>query len=330
MNMLISKPAKSHFSGGFFIALVSSAILSTTGIFVRYLTTNYQMPALVLALWRAIFVTLTLMVVLGVGKRRLLSLSRGQLGYLIIYGLVLAVFNSIWTLSVSINGAAVATVLVYCSAAFTAILGRIFLQENLGWVKILAIVLCLAGCYLTAGAYDPSVWNSNLVGIATGVVSGLAYAIYSLMGRSAAQRGLNPWSTLLFAFLFAAGFLLLANLTIGPFLPGGAQKPADIFWLGGAIKGWAIIFALAAGPTVIGFGMYLVSLSRLPSSVANLIVTSEPVFTSVFAFFILGEVLTGIQIGGAVLILGGGLFLQMFEGRQSRKAGQLESGQVNP
>jgi drug/metabolite transporter (DMT)-like permease len=324
MNMQISKPARSRFSGGFFIAVISSVILSTTGIFVRYLTINYHMPALVLALWRAIFVTLTLIVVLGAGKRQLLSLSRSQLGYLAIYGLVLAVFNSIWTLSVSINGAAVATVLVYCSAAFTAVLGRIFMDESLGWVKILAVILCLGGCYLTAGAYDPAVWNSNLVGIITGIVSGLAYAVYSLMGRSAAQRGLNPWSTLLFAFLFAAGFLLIANLTIGSFLPGGAQKPADIFWLGSAVKGWAIIFALAAGPTVVGFGMYLVSLSRLPSSVANLIVTSEPVFTSIFAYFILGEVLTGIQMVGAVLILGGVLFLQLFEDRRAKKPGLAE------
>jgi drug/metabolite transporter (DMT)-like permease len=328
MNMQISNSVPSRFSGGFFIAVISSVILSTTGIFVRYLTINYQMPPLVLALWRAIFVSLTLFIVLGAGKRHLLSLTRSQLGYLAIYGLVLAVFNSIWTLSVSINGAAVATVLVYCSAAFTAVLGRIFMDENLGWVKILAVILCLGGCYLTAGAYDPSVWNSNLIGIITGVVSGLAYAVYSLMGRSAAQRGLNPWTTLLFAFIFAAGFLLIANLTIGSFLPGGAQKPADIFWLGGAVKGWAIIFALAAGPTVVGFGMYLESLSRLPSSVANLIVTSEPVFTSIFAFFILGEILTGVQMIGAVLILGGVLFLQLFDDRRTKKPGVTESLQA--
>lgn len=327
MNMQISNPVQSRFSGGFFIAVISSVILSTTGIFVRYLTINYQMPPLVLALWRAIFVSLTLIVVLGVSKRRLLSLTRSQLRYLAIYGLVLAVFNSIWTLSVSINGAAVATVLVYCSAAFTAILGRIFMDESLGWVKILAVVLCLGGCYLTAGAYDPSVWNSNLIGIITGVVSGLAYAVYSLMGRSAAQRGLNPWTTLLFAFIFAAGFLFVANLSIGPLLPGGAQKPADIFWLRDALAGWGILFALAAGPTVVGFGMYMVSLSRLPSSVANLIVTSEPVFTSIFAYFILGEILTGIQMVGAVLILGGVLFLQLFDDRHAKKPGLTEAPQ---
>jgi drug/metabolite transporter (DMT)-like permease len=326
--MPISKSVPSRFSGGFAIAIVSAAILSTTGIFVRYLTVNYQLPALVLAFWRAAIVTLTLLIVLGVGKRHLLSLNRPQLVYLIVYGIVLAIFNSIWTLSVSINGAAVATVLVYCSAAFTAILGRMFLKESLGWVKILAILLCLGGCYLVAGAYDPSVWNTNFIGILMGVISGLAYAIYSLMGRSASQRGLNPWTTLLYAFLFAACTLFVANLVIGPWLPGGAQRPADFFWLGGELKGWGVLFALAAGPTVIGFGMYMVSLSRLPSSIANLIVTTEPVFTATFAYFLLGETLTGIQVGGSLLILGGVLFLQLFEGYQSRKTGQMETGPI--
>jgi drug/metabolite transporter (DMT)-like permease len=323
------KSQNPNLTRGFAIALVSAVILSTTGIFVRYLTTTYQMPALVLAFWRALFVTVTLLPVLGLSKRHLLRLNFQQLIFLVVYGLILAIFNSIWTFSVSINGAAVATVLVYCSAAFTALLGRLVMNESLGWSKLLAIVLCLGGCYLVAGAYDPSVWNSNLPGIITGVVSGLAYAVYSLMGRSAAHRGLNPWTTLLYAFIFAAAFLLIVNLFFGGIIPGAAPKPIDIFWLDTAIKGWGILFLLAAGPTVVGFGMYMVSLSRLPSSVANLIVTMEPAFTSVFAYFLLGEILTGIQIAGSFLILGGVVFLRIFEGYQSGKVGQTEISQIS-
>lgn len=327
--MSISSSQNSNLSRGFVIALVSAVILSTTGIFVRYLTTTYQMPALVLAFWRAFFVTVTLLAVFGVSKRHLLRLNFQQLVYLVFYGLVLAIFNSIWTLSVSINGAAVATVLVYCSAAFTALLGRLIMNESLGWYKILAIALCLGGCYLVAGAYDPSVWNSNLAGIITGVVSGLGYAVYSLMGRSASQRGLNPWTTLLYAFIFAAGFLLIVNLFFGGLIPGVALKPIDIFWLGNAINGWGILFLLAAGPTVVGFGMYMISLSKLPSSVANLIVTMEPAFTAVFAYFLLGEILTGIQIAGSFLILGGVVFLRLFEGYQSGKVDKSKGSQVS-
>ncbi len=64
---------------------------------------------------------------------------------------------------------------------------------------------------LVADALKPSAWNANLLGILTGVLAGLLYAVYSLMGRSAAQRGINPWSTLLYTFSFAALFLFLVN-----------------------------------------------------------------------------------------------------------------------
>ena len=54
---------------------------------------------------------------------------------------------------------------------------------------------------------------------------------------------------------------------------------------------------LAAGPTLAGFGLYNLSLSYLPSSVANLIATSELPFTAATAYFFLNERLTAVQIG---------------------------------
>ena len=66
-------------------------------------------------------------------------------GFLIGYGFILSIFNGLWTVSVSLNGAAVATVLVYSSAAFTALLGWRLFHEPLGPIKILAVIFSLAG-----------------------------------------------------------------------------------------------------------------------------------------------------------------------------------------
>ena len=301
---------------GYLVALASSAILSTTAVFIRYLTETYHIPPLLLAFWRSFFVVLTLLVVLGLRRARLWSVPRRHLPYLLAYGLLFAVFNGLWTLSVALNGAAVATVLVYSSAAFTALLARWLLKEMLSGAKMVAIVLCLAGCVLVAEALDPAVWERNLVGIVTGTLAGLGYAIYSLMGRSAAQRGLNPWTTLLYVFGFAAFFFLLVNLLPGEIILGTAVSPTDLFWFGNAWAGWGIIILLAAGPTVAGFGLYNTSLSLLPSSVANLILTTEPAFTAVLAYFLLGEQLTAWQICGSLLILGGVMFLRWRNGRK--------------
>src|SRR5512133_2739600 len=285
---------------GYAIALASAAILSTTAILIRHLTQTYHIPALVLAFWRDGFVSVTMLLILVWLRPSLLSVKRQDLYYLGIYGFVLAIFNSLWTTSVVMNGAAVSTVLAYCSAGFTALLGWWFLKESLDWGKLLAVILSLGGCVLVSGAYNPATWNSNLVGIITGILSGLCYAVYSLMGRSAAQRGLNSWTTLLYTFSFAAVFLLIFNLLpVKPF-PGTAAQPSELLWLGNALAGWGVLFLLAAGPTLAGFGLYNMSLGYLPSSVANLVVTLEPAFTAVVAYFMFGERLTGIQVGGSL------------------------------
>jgi drug/metabolite transporter (DMT)-like permease len=307
-------PSKAHLTRGYTIALISAGFLSTTAIFIRFLTQTYQMPALILAFWRDLFVFLILLPILALGKWATLKVSRAHLGFLVLFGLVLALFNSLWTLSVSLNGAAVSTVLAYCSAGFTALLGWWLLKERLDWGKLLAVALSLSGCVLVANALDPEAWRLNLLGIITGILSGLWYAIYTLMGRSASQRGLNPWTALVYTFGFAAVFLLSFNLVSGGHIPGTATKMADFLWLGKAWIGWGALFLLAAGPTVAGFGLYNVSLTYLPSSVANLVVTLEPAFTAVIAYVLLGERLSWIQIAGSLLILGGVVFLRVYEG----------------
>ncbi len=311
---------RSHLTRGYAIALAAAAILSTTAIFIRYLTVRYGIPALVLALWRDAFVCLTLLPVLAACRRDLLAIERKHLAFLALYGLVLAAFNATWTLSVALNGAAVATVLVYCSAAFTALLGRWLLRERLGWGKLLAVTLSLSGCALVSGALDPSAWRVNLAAIATGVLSGLCYAGYSLMGRAASQRGLNPWTTVLAVFSFASVFLLAVNLLPGGLVPGAASRPADLLWLGDAWRGWAVLVLLAAGPTVAGFGLYNVSLSYLPSSVANLVVSTEPVLTAATAYVLFGERLTAVQLAGSAMILGAVAFLRVYESRLEGEA----------
>jgi drug/metabolite transporter (DMT)-like permease len=310
----IMKTNNTNVARGYPVALLAAVFLSTTAIFIRYLTHDYHLPALILAFWRDLVGTLVMIAVLGVVKPGLLRVKAADLRYLAVHGLVLAIFNSAWTLSVALNGAAAATVLVYCSAGFTALLGWWLLNEGLSWGKIAAVVLSLGGCVLVSGAMDPSVWYANFGAILTGIFSGLMYAIYSMFGRSASQRGLNPWTTLVYTFGFAAAFLLGVNLFAGGQLPGTAASPDQMLWLGNSWSGWGILVALAVGPTLLGFGLYNVSLSYLASSVANLIVSLEPAFTALMAYFLLGEQLTGPQFLGGALILGGVLVLRVSEG----------------
>ncbi|MCC6956012.1 MAG: DMT family transporter [Anaerolineales bacterium] len=301
------------FNRGYLICIIATVLWSSTAVFIRYLTVNYQMPPLVLAFWRDLFLTLVLGVVFAIMNPIRLVLKTQDRKFMLFYGFVLAIFNSTWTVSVALNGAAVSTVLAYSSAAFTAILGWWLLGESLGAVKIVAVTLSFLGCIFVSGAYDPSTWQLNPVGIITGLASGIFFASYSLMGKAASDRSINPWTTLLYAFAGAAVFIFLFNL-FGRILPSGVAS-TDFFWLGGNIVGWLVLFTLAIGPTIGGYGLYTVSLTYLPASVANIIATLEPVMTAALAYVLLAERFTLPQILGSVLIISSVIILRFSQDR---------------
>ena len=297
---------------GWAIALASAAVLSTTAIFIRHLTLTFGIPALVLAFWRDLFACAALLPALALVRPSLLRVDRRNGPILAAGGGVLALFNATWTLSVAWNGAAIATVLVYSSGAFTALLGWRLFGEALGPAKLLAVGLAVSGCALVSGALSVGGGALSPAGIAAGVSSGLCYALYSLTGRAAAQRGLSPWTTLLGNFSVATLLLLAVNVLPGPKLPGAALRAADLLWLGSSAEGWGVLVLLAVGPTVVGFGLYNVSLTHLPASVVNLVVTTEPVFTGLLAYLLLAERWSAAQAAGAVTVLLGVVVLRLF------------------
>jgi len=298
------------------LCVTATLFWSTVAIFIRYLNDNYQLPSLVLAFWRDFFVASTLIVVFSLFNRSRLSLGQKNLRFVIIYGFVLSLFNATWTLSVQLNGAAVSTVLAYSSPAFTAIIARWLFRERLDKVKWVVVALNLFGTVLISGALDLAAWRLNPLGIITGLLSGVAFAAYSLMGKAASERGINPWTVLLYTFLSASGFLLIYNLISSGTM--GVNPVSQLFWLGSHYSGWLVLLLLAMIPSIGGYGLYSVSLGYLPASVANLIATLEPPLTAVMAYVLLGERFTLPQIIGGAVIIVSVTILRLVEGRNGR------------
>lgn len=280
---------------GILIALVATTAWATTAIFIAYLYDHYSILPLTLAFWRDLFVALTLLLAVRIGQPAALNTTRRDLPFLAAYGLVMAVFNGLWSYSVKFNGAAVATVLAYSSPAFTVLLARPALKEPFTPRKLIAVALSLAGCVFVAKAYSADQWQVNTAGIVVGLGTGLAFALYNLGGRWSAKRFNSAWTVTTYGFLFAALGLALGAAVL--------QGPASVLSLGTAWSGWAILAALAVGPTVAGFGLYTVSLRYLQASVAGLIASLEPALTAIMAFFLLHERLDERQWFGSALIL---------------------------
>lgn len=304
---------------GFLNALASAVVLSFTGIIIKLVSEDYHLSAIILAFWRDFFVVLCAFPFLFFLKPGLLRVQKSNKGFLIIFGFALACFNIAWTMAVTLSGASIATVLVYSSAGFTALLGHFLLKESLGLKKMASVTLCLAGCVLVSGATKIEAWQQNTLGIFSGIFSGLLYAIYSLFGRHATQRGLNPWTTLFYSFLVAAAALLTINMLPINIIPETAESFSDLFQLGEKWRAWALLLLLAGGPTLIGFGLYNISLGLLASSTANLILTFEPVLTTITAYYLFGERLTTTELIGSGMIIVA-LILLRFRNKTTRRA----------
>lgn len=298
-----------HASRGYIIALTATILWSFTGIIISHLNVAYSLPSLVLAFWRDLFVAFGMVMGLLLFSRSRYQLNHAHWKFMVVYGFVLAVFNSMWTFSVQYNGAAVATVMAFSSPAMTAILSRLFLKEKIGNIKIISILLSLAGIVFVSGAYNPSVWNLNPLGIIFGLLTGLIFAIYNLQGKHASDNHIDSWTALLYSFSIATVFLLFFNIGSDLFI---TKQPifTDMLWLGDSITGWGILFFLGVAPTLGGFGLYTLSIRYLSPTTANLIATLEPAFTAIWAYFLLNEILTSPQLFGSLLVFTGVILLR--------------------
>ncbi len=284
---------------GYSILLASTLLLSTTGVLMKGLLTDYGMESLALAFWRAFLVCAAAGVALTLSRRSLLRIRPRDLPLFALFGFVgVGLHQLMWLGSLQGNGVAVATVLIYIQPALVAVFSWQFLHERIDRTRLLALLLSLAGMVLVSRAYEISNLQLNFLGILAGLGSGCTYATYALMGRVATRR-YNPWTAVLYAFFFGALFLLPFQLFV--------HNPLS---LGASVGGWSLLLFLAIGPTLGGFGLYTVGLTHLPLSVATIIATLEPVFSIIWAYLLFGETLNLLQIVGAALILWSVLMLR--------------------
>lgn len=301
---------------GYVIAILSAMLLAFTAIIIRALTEYYHLPTFVLAFWRAALVALVLLPLLLLFKPQWAHLRSEQVPFYAGYGLLLALFNSLWTLSVALNGASVATILTYCSVGFTVFLGWMMYNERLSLRELLVIVVSLGGCFLVSNGDSMGNSRFDLLGLMVGMLSGIGYTLYTLGGRIASERRYPVWNTILYVFGFSAVYQWLFN-TLLTFYPLAAfhGMAGDLWFLSQGVQGiqwsgWLLLVTLAAGPTLLGFGLYNISLKTLPLAVANLILSLELVFTAVIAYFLLGENMNSLQLLGSALVMGGVLMLR--------------------
>jgi drug/metabolite transporter, DME family len=219
--------------------------------------------------------------------------------FLVPLGLIgIGVFYLLYFFTVRESTVGTAAILLYSSPAFVSLLAWVFLRETLGVLRILALALTFGGIFLVVGGYDPEALEVGPLVLATGLLSGLTYGLYSIFGKPVA-RHLDPAVILSYALGFGAVLLVLFAL---PTL----DTLVDL-----TLGSYALLLMLAVVHTSLAFGLYTVGLKRLDAGQAAIVATVEPVVAGAIGVALLGETLTAPKVLGALLVLAGAALAQV-------------------
>ena len=231
--------------------------------------------------------------VLATGSARTLRVGRRDLALLVPLGVIgIGLFYLLYFYTVRESTVGTAAILLYSSPAFVVVLAWLFLREPLGTAKVTALLSTIGGIFLVVGAYDPANLEVNPTVLLTGLLSGLAYGLYSIFGRPVAGH-LSPAVVLSYALAFGAALLVVAALPTLHTLVG--LSPGS----------YALLFMLAVVHTTLAFALYTYGMRHLGAGRAAIVATIEPVVAGATGILLLGEALTAPKLLGALLVLGG-------------------------
>ena len=198
------------------------------------------------------------------------------------------------TLGLQYTSAAKASLIIATIPIVIMVLSALFLGERTGPVGIVGILLSLVGIgVLVAG--DPNfnmTFGGPLAGDLLIVGAVLSCSVYMVIARDMG-RGHSPLEITMMQIIYGAVF----------FAPLFLWELPAIQW--GAVSGRAFIALvyLAFFSTIGAFLCNNYALSKIPASQASVFINGIPVVTALSAWFLLGEILTGLQLAGGALVL---------------------------
>jgi drug/metabolite transporter (DMT)-like permease len=172
-----------------------------------------------------------------------------------------------------------------------------------------AIPIALVGVVLISGAFEHGAYGRNPgLGVAFGILTALSYSGFLLVLRAGNQDVRRPAGPLFDATLVSA----LGCVAIG-LVWGNLEWAPD--W---KAQGYLLLLALSS--QALGWLLISITLPRLPAALTSVLLTFQPVLSVLFAWAILSESPSGLQLGGVACVLAGLLIVSAGRRQEPRAA----------
>lgn len=273
-------------------ALSACGVLwGTIGLTVRLLQ-DVDLPTVVIGFWRLVLATAVLGVL--VGRPGLAELrGAGRPWRLVAVGAFFAVFQLTYFVAVRETGVAVATLVTLGIAPVAAIAVESLVARRAPDLRtVVTATAAVVGLALvsTAGGVDATTAPRPALGIAMSVVSGLSYAVSTIISGPLSRR-LGPLVITAATSAVALALMTPFALVTGIAIDVTPRTVLGLVWLG-------------VGTTALAYGLFYYGLRTTPGSVAMVLTLLEPATAVVLAVVLLDEPLTPSAAVGTLLLLG--------------------------
>lgn len=288
-----------------FVAL-SAASFGFLGVPVRFLHDNGFAPLDITAV-RLFVTTIALVIVALVVDRGLFKVRKRDLLFFILFGFFklmsdVTLFRAQVTIDLSLS-----TLLQMTAPYYVLVISLFLFRERITLMKILAMLVAFIGCIFVTGVITGGMHSLDFVGVASALISGLFFGLYTIGCKLSSDKGYKPVTTMMYTFLFA-------SLMTIPF--ANDVKVVESFVDVHLILG---VLSLGILMTLIPFFVSTWGVQKLEASKVSLISVMEVITACIVGYFLFDEEMTVLNIIGMSLVVASIVIMDLKINREIRK-----------
>ena len=232
-------------------------------------------------------------------SRTPLKISREQLTWLLLLGVVFAVHWYLYFLSIRLTDASLAAIGVSTFGIHLLLLSVFIKKEKLSLIDFIAVGICLVGILLASPS--ASLTEQKLQGFYVSIGSGLLYACLPLINQkiSSIPTNIRAFGQFGFALLCFSFFIPIAD-----------------FELSG--ESWKGLWVLGIVSTLFAHTLWIKASTELSSNITAVIYYGYVPISLLLSYFFLGEPLTSNKLLGAALIIGANIIVILFHNKRNK------------
>ena len=282
---------------GFLFVLTAAVLFGINGSLSRLLFESGVTP-LTLVEFRMLVGSLCLFAFLVTQPREIWRLPRHSRGWLVAFGLSIALVTYTYFVAISRVNIALVLVIQFTGPVWMATAVALWHRRMPSWQVLLALLLALSGVVLVTGLLELRLGSLDMIGLLFSLFALIAFIAYLVLGRRVGGQ-LHPIASTAYGAVVAAAFWFIVQPPWS--VPASTFQPHT----------FVLIVLVGIIGMAVPFALEVAALRRLDATRAGIAAMFELPASALIAFLWLGQRLDLWQVLGCALVLAGITIVQL-------------------